>query len=123
MGDYVPVFKPGEDITLTAGAAITGGQLVALSAANTVVPTSAATGAWIGVAAQDAASGEKVAITAGGVQEPLVGSAVVVGDRLIPAASGRVVPIGAGTDYSQVVGIALTAQSTAGQPVRARFVR
>lgn len=123
MADYVPVFKPGEDLTMTAGAAITGGELVYVSAANTVQKTSAATAAWLGVATTDAASGAKVGVTSGGVQEVMVNAAVAVGDVLIPAASGRVTPIAAGTTYSQVVGIALTAQSTAGQTCRVRFVR
>ena len=60
MADYIPVFKPGQDLTMTAGAAITGGELVALSAANTVVKTAGASAAWLGVAMQDAASGAKV---------------------------------------------------------------
>lgn len=123
MADYIPVFKPGEDLTMTAGATIVGGRLVAVSAANTVTETSAATAAWLGVATQDAASGARVGVTSGGVQELIVNAAVAVGDVLIPAATGRVAPIGAGTNYAQVVGIALTAQSTAGQTCRARLVR
>lgn len=123
MADYVPVFKPGEDITMTAGAAIVGGRLVVVSAANTVIESSAASDKWLGVATMDAASGAKVGITSGGVQEVAVNAAVAVGDVLIPAASGRVTPIAAGTNYAQVVGIALTAQGTAGQTCRVRFVR
>lgn len=123
MADYVPVFKPGEDLTFTAGAAIVGGRLVAISGANTVTETGGATAAWIGVATQDAASGAKVAVTSGGVQEVTAAAAVVAGDILIPAATGRVTPIGAGTTYSQVVGVALTAAAGAGSTVRVRFVR
>lgn len=123
MADYIPVFKPGEDLTMTAGGAIVGGRLVVLSAANTVVEASAASDKWLGVATMDAASGTKVGVTSGGVQEVTVNAAVAVGDVLIPAASGRVTPIAAGTNYAQVVGIALTAQGTAGQTCRVRFVR
>lgn len=123
MPDYVPVFKPGEDLTLTAGAAITGGRLVAVSGASTVTETSGATAAWIGVATVDTASGAKVAVTSGGVQVCTAAAAVVAGDVLIPAAAGRVTPIGAGTNYAQVVGIALTAAAAAGDPVRVRFAR
>lgn len=123
MGDYIPVFKPGTDVTYTAGAAIVGGRLVALSAAETVTETSASTAAWMGVAKQDAASGSKVAVTSGGVQELIVDSAVAVGDVLVPAANGRVAPIGAGTNYAHVVGVAQTAQSTAGQTCRAKMAR
>lgn len=123
MADHVPVFAPGNEITVTAGAAIVGGRLVALSAANTVTETSAATAAWLGVAMQDAASGARVAVGSGGVHELIVNAAVAVGDVLIPAANGRVAPIGAGTNYAQVVGVAMTAQSTAGQTCRAKLVR
>lgn len=123
MAEYIAVFEDGDDLTMSAGAAITGGQLVALSAANTVIPAAAATAAWLGMATTDAASGGKVGVTSGGVQEVAVAAAVAVGDVLVPAATGRVTPIGAGTDYAQVVGIALTAQATAGQPCRVRFVR
>lgn len=123
MADYIPVFEPGEDVTLTAGAAINGGELVYVSAENTVLKTAAATAAWLGVAATDAASGGKVAVKSGGVQEVIVAAAVAAGDVLIPAAAGRVTPIAAAEVYSQVVGIALTAQSTAGQKCRARFAR
>lgn len=123
MADYIPVFKPGEDITQTAGAAIVGGRLVAVSGANTVTETSGATAAWLGVARQDAASGAKVVVTSGGVQEIVAGAAVAAGDVLIPAATGRVVPIGAGTNYAQVVGVALSAAGAGGTAVRVKMAR
>ncbi|QJY46662.1 capsid cement protein [Pseudonocardia broussonetiae] len=123
MADYIPVFKPGTDVTFTAGAAITGGRLVALSAAETVIETSATTAAWMGAAVQDAASGAMVGVTSGGVQELIVNAAVAVGDILVPAANGRVTPIAAGTNYAHVVGIATTAQSTAGQTCRVKMAR
>lgn len=122
MADYVPVFKPGEDLTMTAGGTITGGQLVSVSAANTVIATAAATGAWLGVATTDATSGQKVGITSGGVQELTASGAIAAGDVLIPASAGRVAAIGAGTTYSQVVGIALTAAADAAK-ARVRMVR
>jgi hypothetical protein len=123
MADYVPVFSPGEDITQTAGAAITAGQLVSLSAANTVVPTAAATAAWLGVATTDAANGAKVGITCGGVQEVKCSAAVAVGDVVIPASTGRVAPIGAGTNYAQQVGVAMTSTSAADQTLHVKFTR
>lgn len=120
MADYVPVFKPGQDLTLTAGSAITGGQMVSLSAANTVIPTTAASAAWIGVARQDAASGASVVVSLGGVQEVIVNAAVAAGDVVMTATTGRVTPL-TGTTYTQVVGVALTAQATAGQTARVLF--
>lgn len=123
MADYIPVFKPGQDITLTAGAAIVGGRLVGLSAANTVIETAASTAAWVGVAVQDAASGAKVGVTSGGVQEIVASAAVAVGDVLVPAATGRVAPIGAGTNYAHVVGVAMTAAGAGGTAVRVKMAR
>lgn len=123
MADYIPVFKPGQDLTMTAGADVVGGELVFVSAANAVQKTSGATAAWLGVATTDAASGAKVGVTSGGVQDLIASAAIAVGDVLIPAANGRVAPIGAGTNYAQVVGIALTAQATAGQTARVKMAR
>lgn len=124
MADYIPVIEDRDaSFTMTAGGAIVGGRLVVVSAANTVIEGSAASGAWLGVATQDAASGAKVGVVSGGIQELPVNAAVVAGDVLIGAATGRVTPIAAGTNYSQVVGVALTAQSTAGQTCRVRMAR
>ena len=118
MADYIPVFKPGEDITQTVGAtAVVGGNLVALSAANTVIPTTGVTAAWLGVATTDAAVGAKVGITSGGVQELVASGAVAVGDVVIPAAAGRVSTLAAVTtptpadvtNTRAIVGVALTA--------------
>jgi hypothetical protein len=120
MADYVPVFKPGQDITLTAGSAITGGQMVTISAASTVIPAAGASAVWVGVARQDAASGASVVVATGGVQEVIVNAAVAVGDVVMTAATGRVTPL-TGTTYTQVVGVALTAQATAGQTARVLF--
>jgi hypothetical protein len=122
MADYIPVFKPGDDLTLTAGATTTGGQLMYVSAANTVSPTTGATAAWLGVATQDAASGAKVGVTSGGVQELVAAATIAAGDVLIPASNGRVTPIASGTTYSQVVGVALTAASS-GNTSRVRMAR
>ena len=107
MGDYSPKFTPGRDFTLTAGAAITGGQLLVISAANTVIPTSASTAAWVGIARQDAANGDKVVLTRGGVQWIKADGAIAAGARVIPSSNGRVITIGAG-NAAHSVGTALT---------------
>lgn len=106
MVDYSPKFT-GQDATLTAGAAITGGQLLYVSGTNTVSPTAGSTAAWSGVARQDAAVGERVVRTRGGVQKIKASGTIAAGDRLIPANLGRVATLGAGNaDHS--VGTALT---------------
>lgn len=116
MADYVPKFTPGQAITSQASAAITGGQLVAVSGSGTVAPTAAATVAWVGVAAFDAANGEKVTIHKGGVQRIVASGAVTAGDQVISAAGGKVATLAAAAGAvaadinaaRQVVGIALT---------------
>lgn len=108
MSDYVPVFYPGDSITLTASAAITGGQLCVVSGANTVAPSSAATHNFVGVAAFDVASGSDLTLHCEGVQRLVAGGTIAAGDRVMAATAGTVVTF-TGTDYSQVVGIALTA--------------
>ncbi|MGH3693243.1 MAG: capsid cement protein [Pseudonocardiaceae bacterium] len=122
MPDYIPIYKPGNDITLTVGATpVVGGNLVALSAANTVIPTTGATAAWLGVATQDAAVGAKVGVTSGGVQELVAGGAIAVGAMVIPAAGGKVVTVGAGT-FGQNVGIAMTVAAD-GDKIRVKMAR
>lgn len=124
MADYVPVFAPGKDITLTVGAtAVVGGNLVALSAANTVIPTAASTAAWVGVATTDAAVGARVGVTSGGVQELVAAGAIAVGANVIPAAAGKVATIGAETVYPRVVGVAMTAAAADGDKIRVLMAR
>jgi hypothetical protein len=122
VADYIEVSEPTTRRTRTAGGTITGGQLVYVSGANTVQATSAATGAWAGIATQDATSGNKVGVISGNEQELTAAATIAAGDVLIPAASGQVTPIGAGTTYSQVVGVALTGGAS-GAKVRVQMAR
>lgn len=63
MADYSPVVADGAaPFPMTAGAAITGGQVVYVTADRTVTPTSATTQRAIGVAAHDAPSGGRVTV-------------------------------------------------------------
>lgn len=107
MGDYSPKFKPGMDITLSAGATIVGGQLLFVSGVNLVSPTAASVPNWAGVARQDTATGDKVVVSRGGVQKLVASGGINAGDRVIPAAAGRVITIGAG-NVAHSVGTALT---------------
>lgn len=113
MADYSPLFAPGEAFTKQASATITGGQLVNVSGSGTVAPTGAATSPAVGVAARDAASGDKVLIRTGGVQRIVAAGAVTAGDFLVPASAGRVATQAAGTADNRVVGIALTTAADA----------
>jgi predicted RecA/RadA family phage recombinase len=112
MADHTPIHKPGDAITMTASANITGGQLVIVSGADTVAPSSAASAAWLGIAAFDAASGEKVTVLTGGVHEIAASGAIAAGAAVIGAAAGAVATIGSETNYATVVGVALAAAAS-----------
>lgn len=122
MSDYTPKFKGGTPpITKIASAAITGGQVVVLTAATTVAPSAAADAKWFGVAAHDAAIGQEVSIYKGGVQRPLAGGTIAVGDIVVTGAAGVVVT-NAAPGAGQQVGVAVTS-ATVGLAVQVDFLR
>jgi predicted RecA/RadA family phage recombinase len=90
MAEYLPDKEPGQDITMTASAAITGGQLVRVSGSGTVAPTTAASADWLGVAANDAASGALLTMFTGGVQRLTASGSISAGANVEGAASGQV---------------------------------
>lgn len=114
MAVYSPVWFPGDTFSSVTSATTTAGQLVYVSGDNTVAPTTAATAAWIGVAAQDAASGAGVTVYTEGVHELAASGAITAGDLVIPAAAGAVATIGSATATtdSQIVGVALAAAAS-----------
>lgn len=115
MADYTPKHWPGDLPTYAAAAAVTGGQVVYLSAAGQITPTSAASAAVVGVATRDGVTGDKIAVTRGGVQRLTASAAISVGAFVKSAASGKVVTATIGTDpHTQVLGFALTAASADG---------
>ena len=113
MGDYTPKFSPGLDVTLAAGAAIEGGDLVMVTGANTVSPTSGTTPSWIGVARQDAGNGERVVVTRRGAHRLVAATAIAAGARFVPASAGRVQTLGA-NPAGDAVGTAMTAAGAGG---------
>lgn len=120
MAAYLPIYKPGQAITLKASAAITGRQVVAVSGSGTVAPAGANSTAVVGVAAFDVATNDNVTIYAGGVQECTAASAVTAGDLIAAAAGGKVAK--AATADRTVIGVALTTAAT-DAPVRVQFDR
>ncbi len=93
MPDYLRKYAPGDRVTYSASAAITGGQLVTISGNGTVAPT--AGGASVeGVATRDAATGQLVTVVSGGVAPLTASAAIGAGGRVMPAASGAVQPYG-----------------------------
>ena len=130
MGDYTLVNGDFQAFTLTAGAAITGGQLLEVSANNTVIP-SAGTARPIGVAANDCGTGQRVTVwfLPGMVHECAIKNTVVIaaGNPIIAAAAspgnidtGTLATVAAA---GTLIGIALTGGTgNAGGTVKARFI-
>ena len=106
MADHLPKFAGGPSVTLTASAAITGGQVVEVTGDRTVGPGTAASVKAIGTAAHDAASGSKVVVhLPGPVDTAVSAAAILAGAKVEAAAAGKIQT--ATTGY--VLGIALTA--------------
>jgi hypothetical protein len=107
VADYAPSFGRPQGMTFTAGAAIAGGQLVYISAADTVSPATVANPNAIGVAAHDAASGAPVTVLmgAGIVHETITAvSFPAAGVAVYAGATGYVTPT-AGT--GPIIGYAI----------------
>jgi hypothetical protein len=113
MADYVPLFLPGQAIPRTASATITGGQPVYVSGSGTVANSGAAANIPIGVAAFDAANGDRVTVFSRGTVHRLTASGTVTaGDLVEAAASGAGATHTVGTTDGRVFGIALTTATT-----------
>ena len=122
MADYLPKFKPGTQVPFTVGAtAVVGGRLVEVSTANAIVPAGADSAKVLGVAAQDAETGERVTVFArsGGVHRLVASGAIAVGARVISAAAGKIATIGAGTNS---LGIALEAAAADNDVIDVLFI-
>lgn len=106
MGQYLPLFRPGQTVSFNVTAPVTGGQLVQVGATDrSVAPAVAASTSVVGVAGHDAAIGDKVTVEVGKpVHELTASGAVTRGQRVETAANGRVRTLAAGSAY----GIALT---------------
>jgi Uncharacterized conserved protein (DUF2190) len=108
---YTPVYFEADTLSDTTSATVTGGQLLYVSGNNTVAPTTAATAAWVGVAAFDAASGTLVSYYTTGVHDLAASGSIAAGDLVIPAAAGAVATQGTASAANdvQVVGVAKSA--------------
>lgn len=121
MPAYLPLHEKGRAITMTTAAAVTGGQMLAVTSAGLVDVASATSTAWLGIAAFDAASGTEVTVLSSGVQRPTASGSITAGTRVKCAASGRVATFAVGTDpEGAAVGLALTS-ATDGNPVTVKF--
>lgn len=115
MADYLPKFKPGQAITYTASADVTGGQLVEVTGDRTVGPAAADSAVTVGVAGFDAKAGESVTVYSGGVQTPRASGAIAARDRVGAAANGRVA-----TAATVKIGTAIAAAAD-GEPAQIKF--
>lgn len=84
MSDYTPVYVPGKVITMTASAAVSGGDILAVSGSGTVAKVgSLASTAVVGVAASDTPVNGRVTVYARGiVHESLADGTVTAGDQV-----------------------------------------
>ncbi|ERG63531.1 hypothetical protein L332_03575 [Agrococcus pavilionensis RW1] len=119
--ECIPAYRPGHDITATAGGAITGKTFVDASTALDVaagtpvtVVTATAAGLTFGVASRDTASGAKLHVLRGpGTVVPVTaGGTIARGAEVEVGASGRAVTLASG----KARGRALTA-GTSGNDV------
>jgi hypothetical protein len=112
--DYTPVYGQPLVAPFTAGAAITGGQVLAFTAADTVSPASGPTAAFAGVAAHDAAPGAPVSVLmgAGVVHETTTGAQLPAPAAPVPTTS----PAG-GTVADGVYKVTVTYVNASGETV------
>lgn len=125
MADYTPIYSVGVvPFTQTTSAAVTGGQVLAVSGNGTVAAAVTATGAVVvGVAAHDAASGAKVSVwpLEGVVHELVATAALTQGTGVIvDAVAGQVATatIATAAAAGTLIGTALT--TAAGSPLKLR---
>lgn len=115
MADHLPLFKPGQAVTFTATAAITGGQIVEVSGDRKVAPAGAASTKAIGTASQDVAIGDLLVVHLNGpIDTVIAAAAITAGASVEAAAAGQAQTATTG----RVLGIALTAATAAGQTVQ-----
>jgi Uncharacterized conserved protein (DUF2190) len=129
MAEWLPKYLPGQRWTSTASATITGGQLLAVSGSDTVGPAGANSIAVVGVAAHDAASGEKLTVFSPKIAVLTASGAITAGAQVVPAAAGAVSALAAVTtptpadvtNSRAIVGVALT--TAASNLVKVLFTR
>lgn len=118
MSDYVPIYVPSKVVTLTASAAVTGGQLLSVSGSGTVAPATFATNApvVVGVAANDTVSGGRVTVYARGIVHESIAQGTVTAGDLVTA------PLTGATAGAQVQTLAAVTTPTAADVINSRSV-
>jgi hypothetical protein len=111
VGAYEPKFLYSDAVTATASATITGGQTLIVSGNGTVGPATAGSPACIGVAAFDAANGDRVTyFPRGTVHVSTASGSITAAARVDTGAAGTVA---SGTAGVNNIGIALTTAADA----------
>lgn len=106
MGAYEPKFLYADAATGTASATITGGQVLIVSGNGTVGPATAASPAVIGVAAFDAANGDRVTyFPRGKIHVSTASGAITAAARVDAGAAGTVASASSALTN---IGVALT---------------
>lgn len=120
MADFIPKFKPGQAVTFSASAAVTGGREVVVTGDRTVGPAGADALA-IGTAGFDAAIGEDVTVflRGNGVHSLIAAGAIAAGAQVITATGGKVATISTGANP---IGIALMAAAAADDVVDVLYI-
>lgn len=108
MAEYIPLFDDGDEITRTTSGVVTAGQALIVSGDDTVAASTAASAAFLGIAAFDAASGADVTVHLGKIHELASTGAIAAGDPVTTATAGTVAAF-SGTTYSTIIGKALKA--------------
>ena len=121
MADYLPKFKPGQAVTFTASADVTGGRLVEVTGNRTVGPAGADASDVVGVAGYDAKAGDPVTVytRAGGVHPLTASGAIAAGAKIASAAAGKVQTI---ASLTNPVGLALEAASADNDVIDVLFI-
>ncbi len=111
MPDYTPAYGRPATLTYTAGAAITGGQVLKFTAPDTVAPADLNCLNYAGVAAHDAAPGALVTVYAGaGVvhETPAAAATAAAAAALVYAGSSTAGELGAANSgYNTAIGVAM----------------
>lgn len=103
--ESIPLYRPGNDLTATASAAIVGKTFVEITGGVNVatgapiaVTTATAAGLTVGVASRDTASGAKLHVLRGkgSVVPVTAGGNIAVGNEVEVGANGRAVVLASG---------------------------
>jgi predicted RecA/RadA family phage recombinase len=107
------LLMPGYQITLTASATITGGQVLVVTGPGTVGPAGLNTASAVGVAGNDAASGQRLTVHCDGfIHETTASGVITAGQDLVSNATGLVSARNSGANR---IGIALTSAADGAQ--------